>query len=140
MRVYVFNLLMLASLLLLSACEFSFSTSDEDVAASLTNKNAKTERQYYDASVALARANGCWACHHVESGSVGPAWRIVSERYKNDPGAREWLLRKVKEGGKGNWTVLTSGAVMPPNSPRVSDDHILQLVDFILSLERESDI
>lgn len=93
--------------------------------------------QFYDKSVQLAQMNGCWACHRVERGPVGPAWRAVSERYKDDPNAREWLLYKIKNGGTGNWTKITSGAVMPPYSPRVSDEHIKQLIEFILSLEKQ---
>jgi hypothetical protein len=38
-------------------------------------------------------------------------------------------------GGKGNWTDVTGGIPMPPYSPRVSDEDIAGLVDFILSLE-----
>jgi cytochrome c len=44
------------------------------------------------------------------------------------------MERKVKKGGKGNWTKVTGGAPMPPYSPRVSDANIEKLVDFILGL------
>lgn len=129
----------LVFLLSLVACSDSDrAASEEKIVASLTNKKAGTVWQYYDKSVELAQANGCWACHRVERGPVGPAWRAVSERYKDDPNAREWLLYKIKNGGRGNWTKITSDAVMPPYSPRVSDDHIKQLIEFILSLEKQS--
>ena len=108
-----------------------------ELSGSVSNKQAKSAQEYYDKSVELARLNGCWACHHVEHGLVGPSWLAVSEHYKNDPNAREWLVNKVKKGGSGVWNDVTSGAVMPPNSPRVSDEHIYELVDFILSLAKE---
>ena len=103
--------------------------------------NANTKRPvsaqaYYDKSVELARMNGCWACHHIKQGMIGPSWQAVSERYKDAPGARAMLIEKVKHGSSGAWTRTTSGAIMPPNSPRVSDEHIAELVDFILSLAR----
>ncbi len=127
--------LVFALSLALTAC--SDSESDKKIIASLTNEKAGTVWQYYDKSVELAQMNGCWACHRVERGVVGPGWRAVSERYKDDPNAREWLLYKIKNGGKGNWTKTTSDAFMPPYSPRVSDEHIKQLIEFILSLEKE---
>lgn len=85
--------------------------------------------------LALAQASGCLACHRVESKLVGPAWRDVADRYRGDAGARERLIEKVKQGGKGNWTEVTGGATMPPYSPRVADEKIEELVAFVLSLE-----
>ena len=111
--------------------------SRQKLVDTLTNEKAESPGQYYDKSVELARMNGCWACHRVERGEVGPAWRAVSERYKDDPNAREWLFYKISNGGTGNWSKITSGAVMPPYSPRVSDEHIYQLIDFILSIARD---
>lgn len=88
------------------------------------------------ADMTLARKSGCLACHSVEKKVVGPAWREVSKRYKGDPSARDALIAKVKKGGKGNWTELTGGVPMPPYSPRVSDENIGKLVDFVLALEQ----
>ena len=83
--------------------------------------------------LALAGKSGCLACHKIETKLVGPAWRDVSKRYKGDPGAKARLVAKVKAGGKGNWTEVTGGVSMPPNSPRVSDGNIEKLVTFVLS-------
>lgn len=88
------------------------------------------------ADMDLARKGGCLACHSVEKKVVGPAWRDVSKRYQSDAGARDVLITKVKKGGKGNWTEITGGVPMPPYSPRVSDENIEKLVDFILALEK----
>ena len=104
---------------------------------SMSNKKAKSAQEYYDKSVELARLNGCWTCHHVDKDLIGPSWRAVSERYKDDPNARQWLIDRVKHGSSGDWSNTTSGAVMPPNSPRVTDEDIGELVDFILSLAKE---
>ncbi len=82
----------------------------------------------------LARMSGCLACHSVDKKVVGPAWKDVAARYKNDAGAKSQLIIKVKTGGKGNWTDVTGGAPMPPYSPRVSDADITTLVEFVLAL------
>ena len=84
---------------------------------------------------AAAQSAGCTACHKVDEKLVGPAWRAVGARYNGDAAAREALIQKVKAGGKGNWTEVTGGVPMPPYSPRVSDDDIAGLIDFVLSLK-----
>lgn len=82
----------------------------------------------------LARKSGCLACHSVDKKVVGPAWKDVAARYKNNAQAKSLLVNKVKTGGKGNWTDVTGGAAMPPYSPRVSDADITALVEFVLAL------
>jgi cytochrome c len=86
------------------------------------------------ADLDLAKKSGCLACHSVDNKVVGPAWKDVAAKYKGDGSARAALIDKVKKGGKGNWTSVTGGVPMPPYSPRVSDDNIEKLVDFILGL------
>ncbi len=87
-------------------------------------------------ALVLAKQSGCLACHSVEKKVVGPAWKEVSARYKSDGEAKAKLIAKVKAGGKGNWIEVTGGIAMPPYSPRVSDQNIETLVDFVLSLAR----
>jgi len=86
------------------------------------------------ADVELAKKSGCFACHSIDAKVVGPAWKDVAARYKGDSGARDALIAKVKEGGKGNWTAVTGGVPMPPYSPRIADADIEKLVDFIIAL------
>jgi len=86
------------------------------------------------ADEALLKKSGCLACHSMEKKVVGPAYKDVAAKYKGDAGARTALIASVKSGGKGNWTDVTGGVPMPPYSPRVSDENIEILVDFILSL------
>lgn len=86
------------------------------------------------ADLALAKKSGCLACHGVDKKIVGPAWKDVAAKYKGDAGAKDRMIAKVKKGGKGNWTKITGGAPMPPYSPRVSDENIEKLVDFIMTL------
>ena len=86
------------------------------------------------ADLDLAKKSGCLACHSVDKKIVGPAWKDVAAKYKGDANAKATLIEKVKKGGKGNWTKVTGGAPMPPYSPRVSDENIGKLVDFIMGL------
>ena len=85
---------------------------------------------------ALAKSSGCFACHDKEFKRqiIGPAWGAVAERYRGKPDARDALIKWVHTGGAGRWGT----AVMPPYSPRVPDNEIEKLVDFILSLPKPS--
>lgn len=95
----------------------------------------------------LAKKSGCTACHAVDKKVVGPAWADVGKAYNSNGAtttgkkvseiltengaktAKEYLVKKVAAGGKGNW-----GAVaMTPNAPKVSEADIATLVDFVLS-------
>lgn len=86
------------------------------------------------ADLDIAKKSGCLACHSVAAKIVGPAWNDVAAKYKGDAAARDTVIEKIKKGGKGNWTAVTGGVPMPPYSPRVSDENIEVLADFILGL------
>jgi cytochrome c len=81
------------------------------------------------ADEALAKANNCLACHTVDKKLVGPALKDIAAKYKDDAGARDTLIARVKQGGSGVWGPIP----MPPNAA-VSDENIATLVDWILSL------
>ncbi|MBL1432007.1 MAG: c-type cytochrome [Gammaproteobacteria bacterium] len=84
---------------------------------------------------ALAKKSGCFACHSIDRKILGPGWKDVAAKYAGDKAAgKAHLLNKVAKGGKGVWTEITGGAAMPPYSPRVSDENIEILVDFIIGL------
>lgn len=83
----------------------------------------------------LAQRSGCLMCHQIDKKVIGPAWRDVAKRYRDDPTAETKLIAKVVEGGKGNWTDVTGGAAMPPYGTRVAPEDIAKLVRFVLSLK-----
>lgn len=94
-----------------------------------------TKQRQQSSTLSLAEMNGCLNCHDINSYILAPPWKTIAERYRGSSDARTYLIEKVKKGGGGAWTTMTGGALMPPNSPRVSDKHIEELVDFILALE-----
>ena len=82
------------------------------------------------AQEALMQKNACSACHAVDKKIVGPAFKEVADKYRNDKTAQAKLEEKVKKGGSGVWGQVP----MPPNS-QVSDADIKTLVKWILSLK-----
>ena len=77
----------------------------------------------------LAQESGCMTCHAIDKRLIGPSYKAIAAKYKEDPTAEAVLSRKVKEGGAGIWGQIA----MPPNSPRVSDANIQILVKWILA-------
>ncbi len=73
----------------------------------------------------------CLSCHRVDMKVVGPAFAEVAKRYANSPGALQKLVKKVKDGGAGNW-----GNLPMPAHPQLSDAQIETLVKWILSLSK----
>ena len=82
------------------------------------------------AAEALAKSSGCFACHTVDKKLVGPGYKEIATKYRNDKTASAKLAQKVKEGGKGVW----GDVPMSPNG-HVKDADIKTLVEWILSLK-----
>lgn len=80
------------------------------------------------ADQALAQAKGCMACHQVSAKVVGPAYKDVAAKYKDQADAAEVLAGKVKAGGVGTW-----GQIPMPPQPTLADDEAKALVAWILA-------
>jgi cytochrome c len=78
----------------------------------------------------LAKKHNCFACHAIDKKLVGPAYKDVAAKYRNDPKAEAKLVEKVKKGGQGVWGQVP----MPPNAT-VPDADVHALVKWILSLK-----
>ena len=79
---------------------------------------------------ALAKASGCLACHTVDKKLIGPSYKDIANKYRNDKGAQANLEKKVKEGGKGVWGDIP----MTPNA-HVKDADIKTIVAWILTVK-----
>ncbi|MGI9024387.1 MAG: c-type cytochrome [Burkholderiaceae bacterium] len=61
---------------------------------------------------ALATSSGCVACHAANTKIVGPAFKSVAEKYKDDAKAADRLAEKIIKGSVGVWGLVP----MPPAS------------------------
>jgi cytochrome c len=82
---------------------------------------------------ALAKKNGCAACHSIDKKIIGPAWMDVSKKYKGDASAEAMLIEKVSKGGSG---VCGKVAMPAIDASGKKHDDIKKLVQFILSLDK----
>jgi cytochrome c len=80
------------------------------------------------ASDELAKKHACFACHTLDKKMVGPSYKDVAAKYRNDKAASAKLAEKVKNGSQGVWGTVP----MPPNTT-VPDADVKALVKWILS-------
>jgi cytochrome c len=80
------------------------------------------------ASLDLAKAKNCTACHAVDKKLIGPSYKDVAAKYANDKDALAKLSKKVREGGVGVW-----GQIPMPANPQVSADEAATLVKWLMT-------
>ncbi len=76
----------------------------------------------------LATRYGCLNCHKVNVKVVGPAFKAVAAKYRNDPAAVDKIVHQIHTGGSGKWGPV----IMPPFS-MVSDPEAKMLARWIMS-------
>ena len=76
----------------------------------------------------LLDQNACLNCHALDKKLVGPSYRDVAARYKDDPKAVDALADHMGKGSSGRWGVIP----MPP-FPALTPDELKSLAVFVLS-------
>jgi len=79
------------------------------------------------ADLQLAQSKNCMACHAVDKKVIGPAFKDVAAKYKDDKGAVDMLAGKILKGGSGVW-----GPVPMPANTQVSDAEAKKLAAWVL--------
>ena len=82
------------------------------------------------ADQALATAKNCTACHAAQKKLVGPSYKDVAAKYKDDTGAVDRLAAKIIKGGSGAW-----GPVPMPANAQVSDADARKLAAWVLDFK-----
>lgn len=77
--------------------------------------------------LALAKKNGCVACHGISNKIVGPSFNEIGAKYKGNGNAEAMLIDKVKNGSTGVW-----GPVPMPPQNTIKDEEIKAMVSWIL--------
>jgi len=79
---------------------------------------------------ALLKKYACIACHAANTKVVGPAFKDVAAKYRDNKDAAKLLAEKVKKGGSGVW-----GSVPMPPNPSVPDADLQTIVNAILAMK-----
>ena len=78
----------------------------------------------------LMKQSDCFNCHAVEQKIVGPALMDIANKYRNQAGAQEVSVSRVRQGSANVWSPLP----MLPH-PQHSIDELHQMIRYIYSLE-----
>lgn len=81
------------------------------------------------AGQALVQASDCLRCHGMDRRYVGPSFRQIADRYREQPDAADYLARKIREGSVGVW-----GRTVMPRHPQVTEAQSLDMARWLLSL------
>ncbi|MBV1774658.1 c-type cytochrome [Burkholderiaceae bacterium DAT-1] len=101
----------LAALLLIATASLSLHASEKD-------------------GQAVAAKYNCMGCHSVEQRIVGPAFRDVAIRYRdqNRDEVEKDLMHKVKTGTGGNW-----GSMIKMPAQQIKDNDLRIIIRWVLS-------
>ena len=80
------------------------------------------------ASLDLAKAKNCTACHAVDKKLIGPSYKDVAAKYASDKEAVAKLAKKIREGGVGAW-----GQIPMPANPQVTADEATALAKWVMT-------
>ena len=80
------------------------------------------------ADLALATSKNCMSCHAVDRKVLGPSFKDVAAKYKDNKGAVDLLATKIVKGGAGVW-----GPVPMPANTQVSEADAKKLATWVLS-------
>ena len=81
----------------------------------------------------LAQKNGCFACHSMKLRVVGPSFNEVSNKYDHANNTKKILMKKIKNGSRGNW-----GNVPMIAHQKISDKDLDTMVTWILHLDYQA--
>ena len=80
------------------------------------------------ASLDLAKAKACMACHAVDRKLVGPTYQDVAKKYAGQADAVAKLTESIRKGGSGKW-----GPVPMPAQAALSEADAKTLAQWVLS-------
>ena len=77
---------------------------------------------------AVATNYWCLSCHDLSAKKVGPPYKDIAAKYRNDPGAYAKIAEQIQKGGSGKW-----GPVVMPPFPMVSGAETKAVAEWILN-------
>lgn len=82
----------------------------------------------------IMKKSDCYNCHTLNVTNIGPTFMQISEKYKNDPKAVEYISGKIRNGGNGVWTKVIA---MPAHSA-ISENDARSIANYILKASTQT--
>lgn len=90
--------------------------------------SANAESPTYKQVSPILQQNACLACHQVDTKVIGPSYKEVAEKYKDDPANAELLAKHIKDGSSGVW-----GAIPMPPNVNIKEEDLTVVVDWLMA-------
>ena len=104
--------------------DFLPATPTKAATAKPAEKIAKEDRL----TAAMVRKGGCFSCHAMTTEGIGPSFKAIATRYKNDEKGADQLPKKIRQGSSGTWG---TAAACPPH-PDMSFEDAVEMYVWIL--------
>lgn len=79
----------------------------------------------------IMKASNCESCHKIDGKSVGPSFVEIAKKYGKKSDAKEYLSKKILEGGSGVWGDIAMAA-----NPSLKPSELNSIIDWIFSLDQ----
>ncbi|WOJ96230.1 c-type cytochrome [Congregibacter brevis] len=113
----------------------SAAIDDPDVAAIVSkasNVNASSSRRNSTADGSelqtLLAQNACTGCHAIDSKLVGPSFKMVATKYRDETDGLSAVMTSIKKGGSGKW-----GSIPMPAMPGLTEEELRTLAEYVLT-------
>ncbi|MBK7998524.1 MAG: c-type cytochrome [Verrucomicrobia bacterium] len=76
----------------------------------------------------VATKRTCFTCHNPDTKLMGPPYREVAAKYRNDADAIAKLMSQMEKGGVGKWGPVPMpalGAVVPPDERKALAEWVM---------------
>jgi cytochrome c len=80
----------------------------------------------------LINESDCKGCHKLDEKTIGPSFKMISEKYRNEPPQITRLADKIIRGGGGVWGEHNMSA-----HPQLRTDQASEMVKYIISLTED---
>lgn len=80
------------------------------------------------AAIHIGELYACLECHNPNIKVLGPSFKDIAAKYRDDKTAMDKLSAKVKKGGVGVW-----GEIAMPPAATIKDDELKLVLSWILS-------
>ena len=114
------------SLLDYLAAHYGAATTNSGLVV-ISNSVSKTIVSPAPGAAAIATKYGCLGCHNVSIKIVGPSYREIAAKYRNDATAPAKVREQIQKGGSGKW-----GPIIMPPFPQITEAETKALTEWIL--------
>jgi cytochrome c len=95
-------------------------------AVTIQSVNASTQSD--KSALELARQHNCLSCHAPNKKLIGPSFKDIATRYRDNPSAPKYLHSRARNGGSGVW-----GVVAMPANKKISDADLEKIIHWVLN-------